>query len=381
VAAHSSTKPALAVLLVGISTLFGIGLLAAGGEAFLRYRERHRATVPGTMPLMYYRHSTLGYALVRNFDYFGWVHINGQGFRGPEVALEKTPGVTRIMAVGGSTTFDSDVTADDQAWPARLAFHLSEQLPARRFEVINAGVPGYRMLADVIRLETSLYRYHPDILVLYQGHNDLFAALRSVHQPPRTGGDTPDEMPTETPWVHWLSRHSMLYAKLADRWNVLQFARQGKAVRQSQASNASGDLTAALDRFRHEVESFVLIARQSGIQVVLAEPVHVSGVGATTESDPERRARWSVAVPFAGTEEVLAGFQEFDRVLREVSAELDVPFITTDDFGLQGDRWYAEGDPIHFNNLGADRMAEQLATRLSATVLECAPKCQAAKVR
>ena len=351
-----------------LSLTVALGLAGGIGEWLVRYRERHRSSIPGTMPLLYYRHSNLGYALVRNSDYFGWVHVNSQGFRGPEVTLEKPAGVTRIMAVGGSTTFDSDVTGDHKAWPARLAVHLAELFPKRRFEVINAGVPGYRALADVIRLETTLYQFKPDIIILYQGHNDIFADLSTAHAGPLPPSDTPWEMPTETPWGQWLSRHSLLYGKFLDRWNVVQFMKRGRRMGNAAeaASPPRPDLTPALDRFRHEVESFVLIARESGIRVVLAQPVQVSGVGVVAEPDSGRRLRWEVAVPFASPEEVLAGFRQYSQVLREVGAELGVPFIATDGFGLAGVEWYSEGDPIHFNDRGAERMARAMASALVA---------------
>ena len=85
------------------------------GEFAVRYRERHRTTVPGSTPLLFYRHSRLGHALVRNYDYFGWIHVNRQGFRGASVPLDKQPGTLRVMAVGGSTTFDDFVTRDEAA--------------------------------------------------------------------------------------------------------------------------------------------------------------------------------------------------------------------------------------------------------------------------
>ena len=50
-------------------------------------------------------------------------------------------------------------------------------LPGRRIEVINAGVPGYRVIDNVVRLETELYQYRPDLIILYEVHNDLFTAL------------------------------------------------------------------------------------------------------------------------------------------------------------------------------------------------------------
>src|SRR2546425_629652 len=92
------------------STVLALLLAALAGEAAVRYRESHRHTVPGTMPLLFYRHVRLGYALVRDYNYFGWVHVNRQGFRGSDVAMDKPPGTTRIIAVGGSTTFDTFVS-------------------------------------------------------------------------------------------------------------------------------------------------------------------------------------------------------------------------------------------------------------------------------
>src|SRR5688500_10159884 len=82
------------------------------------------------------------------------------------------------MTVGGSTTVDGDVTKDEKAWPARLEFWLDSLESCRRFEVINAGVSGYRVIENVIRFQTELYRYRPDVIVLYGSeHNDLLSAL------------------------------------------------------------------------------------------------------------------------------------------------------------------------------------------------------------
>jgi hypothetical protein len=158
----------------------------------------------------------------------------------------------------------------------------------------------------------------------------------------------------------------MLYAKLQDRWNAIRFLRRGRRMRDTAAAPARPplDLRPALDRFRHELESFILIARQCGIRVVLPAPVHVSGADLLTEPDSATRIRWEVAVPFASPEEVLEGFRAYGQVLRDVSIELQVPFIATDKFGLAGGEWYSEGDPIHFNDRGADRMAIKLASAL-----------------
>ena len=104
-----------------------IAAVAAGlaaGEFLVRSRERNRDDVPSSTPSAFYRHRQLGIALVRNLDYYGWFNVNSHGFRGPEVALHKPPGELRIMVVGGSTTFDTQVSADSMTWPARLGHWL-----------------------------------------------------------------------------------------------------------------------------------------------------------------------------------------------------------------------------------------------------------------
>src|SRR5205085_5716721 len=152
---------------------------------------------------------------------------NAQGFRGVRpVPTEKPAGTIRIMAVGGSTTFDTEVSADSTAWPARLERILNNRLPGRSVEVINAGVAGYGVDHDLIRLETELYAYHPDLIIFYQGHNDLFYGLRlAAGLDDASDPRRPREVATVTPWTRWLDVHSLLYTKLRERLLALRFAR------------------------------------------------------------------------------------------------------------------------------------------------------------
>src|SRR2546428_12826481 len=111
------------------------------------------------------------------------------------------------------------------------------------------------------------------------------------------------------------------------------------------------------ERFEHELQMFVAVARALGIRVVLPEVVHVSGPGSLTVSEPLVRRLWQRAVPFAPPEVVLAAFAKFDAVARNVACRFGGAYISLDWVDLAGDSLYAEGDPIHFNDRGADRMA------------------------
>lgn len=47
------------------------------------------------------------------------MQTNGQRFRGPEVDLDKPPGILRVVCLGDSHTFGAGVSEGD-TWPARL---------------------------------------------------------------------------------------------------------------------------------------------------------------------------------------------------------------------------------------------------------------------
>ena len=351
------------------STVLALLLAALAGEAAVRYRESHRHTVPGTMPLLFYRHVRLGYALVRDYNYFGWVHVNRQGFRGSDVAMDKPPGTTRIIAVGGSTTFDTFVSRDEAAWPARTQFWLKQLAPQRPVEVINAGVPGYRVIDDLVRLQTELYQYQPDVIILYQAHNDLFAALRRGTSGPPPDTDTPLEMPAVTPWRHWLERHSLLYTKLAERVQIRRFhgikpRDPDSAPLRLEPTNSIVD--SAVRQFERDVRAFLAVARSLGIRVVIPEVVQVSGVGASEELDPVVRKMWSRTVPFVRPETVLLGYARYNLALRRVSAQYSAPFLPIGRFELAGTAFYGDDDPIHFNDRGADVMGRKMAEALLA---------------
>ncbi len=379
-------RSGVGLLVVVLSGLVALATLSLAGEFAFRYRERHRTSVPGTFPLLFYRHTRLGHALVRSYDYFGWVHVNAQGFRGAEVAEVKRPGVTRIMAVGGSTTFDSFVSADERAWPARLAFWLHRLAPEQPVEVVNAGVPGYRVIDDLIRLQTELYRFKPDVIILYATHNDLIAALAFAARHREAGAEpttaTPGEVPVVTPWEHWLSRHSMLYTKVLLRWKALNLSWEGRRINPNDSASVDTSdalLERGLDQFERDLTSYLVLARSLGIRVVVPEVVHISGVGTLVEADPTIRTAWRT-VPFASVSAVLAAYHRYGQRIRTVTDRLGVTFISTAAFGLRGAEWYSEGDPMHFNDLGADRMGEAMAQALlEASVLGPAPAPGAAQ--
>lgn len=345
---------------VVVATLAAMGAI---GEVVLRNRERTRQTPPGDMPLIFYPHKRLGYALVRDFDYFGWVYVNAAGFRGrglPEEAGDRL----RVMTVGGSTTFDSFVTGDASTWPARLEHWLGELAPGCAVAVFNAGVPGYRIVDNLIRLETELYRYRPDVIVLYAAHNDLvYSFFGGRAEATRGYRARPDEVHYMWPITSWLAQHSLFYGKLAGRWRAVTVRRLRRGALKERPPDSQWEKGIALGTvaFERDLSAFLAVARNLGIQVIIPQVTHVSGAGAVTEADSAARRTWGGTFAGPSPEMVLRGYNTFDSVARAAAPRFGATHVVTEAFASRGTDFFVPTDAIHFNDRGADRMAAGLA--------------------
>jgi hypothetical protein len=111
-------------------------------------------------------HPVRGWAVmpnVRNMTPFGkgkLVNSNSKGLRGSdEYSYLRTPGKQRILVLGDSFTFGTDV-ADNETY----SHYLQSSLP--NAEVLNLGVQGYGQDQTLLYLQEEGVKYHPDVVVL-----------------------------------------------------------------------------------------------------------------------------------------------------------------------------------------------------------------------
>jgi hypothetical protein len=107
-------------------------------------------------------------------DAFGFgstYELNRWGFRGPDVALKKKPGVKRVLMVGDSLFFGPTV-AEDETIPALLQDKLNSL--GGKWEVLNAGVGSYSVWDYEGYLKHFGLNFEPDYVVLGIYRNDFF---------------------------------------------------------------------------------------------------------------------------------------------------------------------------------------------------------------
>ncbi|HQQ62179.1 MAG TPA: SGNH/GDSL hydrolase family protein [Pseudomonadales bacterium] len=145
-------------------------------EHFLKYAALNQLSHRDS--LANYRfsfHRYLGYTTTPQYVQ-GENRHNTLGFRGDDFPLQKPAGEYRIVCIGGSTTYTSEVKNYHDSYPAVLEKKLHEQ-GFTQVRVINAGVGGWHSWESLINFQFRLLDLQPDLIVVYEGINDIEARL------------------------------------------------------------------------------------------------------------------------------------------------------------------------------------------------------------
>jgi len=111
-----------------------------------------------------------------------WEDYNSDGVRDREHAVEKAPGVRRVVCLGDSVTLGYGIRPHD-AWPQVL----EDQLDARdrRTEVFNVAFGGWSTRQELIAYRRLARKYRPDQVLLAVCLNDLPEMENNLTRPPR----------------------------------------------------------------------------------------------------------------------------------------------------------------------------------------------------
>jgi len=90
------------------------------------------------------------------------IDINGFRGQGPE----ERQGKKLAFLIGGSAAFGLEASSNAATITGFLNKHQSQ------YFFVNAGVPGWNSLQELYRLLLQLQEYNPDLIIVYDGHND-----------------------------------------------------------------------------------------------------------------------------------------------------------------------------------------------------------------
>lgn len=275
----------------------------------------------------------------------GLTSHNSLGYRNDEFPLEKPAGVFRIVALGGSSTYDVSIPDNKQIFTAQLEKLLKEEYGYQDVQVINAGVPGYNSWEILGNLEYRVLDLDPDLVIIYENTNDVHA--RMVLPSSYRGDDLGRRQSWQVPHVAWWEHSAVLRIvsralNLTRQISIDDFVTAPTYVSwpfESRLEDANLDPAEILKEnppiyFQRNLENMVAIAKAHDVQILLT----------TWAYSPYLH-------DYAAEEYYQQGFQENNEVLKEVAASRAVPLFDFASLMPQDAQYWADGR--HVNEAGA----------------------------
>ncbi len=110
--------------------------------------------------------------ILRRSEYRTSLEINSLGLRGPEISIEKPPGVRRVLLLGDS--FTEGYTVEESDTVRSLLERALNPTPRLPVQVINGGTAGWSTDQEVLFYKLRGRRFSPDLVILLFYYNDLY---------------------------------------------------------------------------------------------------------------------------------------------------------------------------------------------------------------
>ncbi len=263
---------------------------------------------PDTLLRIFRPDSDLFWRLVSGFNFPGAEieGVNSSGFRGREFSKKKREGSIRIVCLGDSVTF-----GERASYPQRLQELLDSSVSGKRFEVINAGIPGYSSFQGRRLFQTRVLDLEPDLIIVLYGWNDHWLARGFSDKEQRSV----DENVAEIQFF-------------LDRFRVYQFLNsihrsireELSLYRRSVAKESDLKYRVPLEDYRENLREVIELARDNGIKIFLLTAPSGAVEG---EIPPYLQEMRFVKYP----DELIPLHQSYNQVVRELAREKRVPLM------------------------------------------------------
>ena len=289
-------------------------------------------------------HPYLAYYPTPNYTK-GQTSHNSLGYRNDEFPLEKPDGVFRIVALGGSSTYDVSIKDNQQTFTAQLEKVLKDEYGYQNVQVINAGVPGYNSWEILSNLEFRVLDLDPDLVIIYEGTNDVHARMvePSAYQGDDLGRRKAWQVPPVPLWEHSTAlRIVSRMTNFSRQVSIDDFVSPPTYLSWPFDYRLNEDHLDPVELlkenppiyFQRNLENMSAVAKAQGVTILLTTWAH----------SPYRN-------DYASWDYYQQGFQENNDVVKEVAAAQQVPFFDFAALMPQDAEYWADGR--HVNESGA----------------------------
>lgn len=289
-------------------------------------------------------------------------HINGYGYRGPEIDMPKKR--TRIIIYGGSAVFDPLVSV---SWPEKVQEHLNKL--SYDVEVINAGIPGASSAEIAARFFSEVLYLRPDFVLMYEGWNDVrFFNPQSLRLDQLTVLDKKknfflypsgrvDSLLSENSYLYLMARNWYLQSiAFREQKNIPYVSRKD---RYGNEKNFFGEIYNFGSQVNINTKIFIEAAFGAGVRPIIVTQAVLPVYGINEESRKK--------IDFSYVELNLQGILQALKQINEqqIKAAKDKKADLIDANSKMSGRQDLFFDHVHFSKAGSDMFAHYMAESLA----------------
>jgi len=275
------------------------------------------------------------------------ISLDSHGFRNPEIESPKPENTVRLAFLGSSATYCSETSSDEKSWPYLVWSALQKAYPGFKIDFINAAVPGFTVLSNLINLEKRIRPFKPDIIIIYEGFNDIILDTGKLVV---RGGKLAPSLKNET-WIET----KLLFWHLIKK-NIDFFSRQNRAKQEKAGANFRPE--EASERFRLRLRRLIISAKKESSVVAIATLSYKIRREQSEEKKMNSASSAFYYMPYMDLSGMLAVYEEYNRVIRQVAKENQVILIENE-LSIPGEDEYFK-DSIHFSDEGCVFMARRI---------------------
>ena len=281
----------------------------------------------------------------------GTIRINSLGFRGPEILQPKPADDIRLAFLGASTNFCAENSSNAATWPDLVWRSFQQSDPDLKWDYINAGVPGYTVEQSLKDFRERVAPLQPDVIIIYHSTNDLSWDTRELARQKLLFSGKVDG-------YGWLAQYSVLIRLIELNTQV----RQRQQLAMSGKARLTYDPVALSVGFHQHLGELVRAAQQFSPVVAVA----TFSIKLRREQSPQEQLHSAESslyyMPYMSIKGLLDGFDQYNRVIRDVALETGAVLIDGEN-DIPGDDVHFN-DSVHFKDPGSAAMARRVESAL-----------------
>jgi len=309
----------------------------------------------------------------------GWVLPHGRTGDGEQLyyTMDKPAGTIRVITLGGSTMAGMGQSGPENSIPSVLERLLRKTYPEKKIEVLNGAFYTHTAAQELMTLSTKLIAYHPDLVLVLDGYNELVRVYHFPDMPPFWAVPHEQMYRTYSRVQTFKGAAAQLGFLLSKRFYCLAILRAIRYNRRFIPAAAKtpdkpldpAPFNRAVSEYISLQKSLLGVAKTHGVPIILAAQPNLGYHKRRSTEEEGILAKWEESKP-KHTEAVAAFYPELQKrytEFRKAHAGKDVRILDLIDlFQENGDTIYV--DSCHYNDKGAELIAKALFPQAAAAL-------------